>query len=101
MQHAPNGPSDIKAWATATYAAPNLESPLTSYPTLPEHLEPIVEAWMTMQGLEGGIRPSDIVAHLDAVGVESPSERRRIYFGVMVLEGKSRQHRAQAIQRAK
>lgn len=56
---------------------------------------------MTMQGLEGGIRPSDIVAHLDAVGVESPSERRRIYFGVMVLEGKSRQHRLQAIQRAK
>ncbi len=53
---------------------------------------------MTMQGLEGGIRPSDIVAHLDAVGVESPSERRRIYFGVMTLEGKARQQRVQSIQ---
>lgn len=56
---------------------------------------------MVMQGLEGGIRPADIVAHFDAVGVESPRERRRIYQGVMVLEGRARQHRAQAMSQGK
>lgn len=48
-----------------------------------------------LNGLEGGARPADVLAHLDITGVEDDEERQRIYRGVMVLEGVMRQWRAE------
>lgn len=66
--------------------SPGRTSALNDFPIVPEHLNGARSAWLALVGLKDGIRPADILAHLDAMDESDPIERRRIYSGVMACE---------------
>lgn len=67
-----------------------LPRPLQEFEPLASWLRPAWEAFCGLRKLAGpeeGIRVTDIVAHLDLVGVHDRIDRQRIYRHVVALEG--------------